>query len=93
VVKRPVTGWGTPPDLLALQLKFTEGMYSNDNFNLTKNNYVLNMNEVLKNCTIEGSHKLTLWSESPSRQKYEIKLKNFDQRDFSKVLEIMQWKE
>ena len=54
-------GWGKT-ERLALQLKFTEEMYSNDSFNLKKNNYVLNLREALKSCKIEGSNRITLWS-------------------------------
>jgi hypothetical protein len=70
-------------------LKFVEAIYSNDAFK--KENYILNMNNALKTCTIEGSTKITLYSEDSSKQRSSILLKNFDQKDYSRVLEILNW--
>jgi hypothetical protein len=52
-------GWGKK-NKIAIDLKFTEAIYSNDAFK--KENYILNMKEVLKSCTVEGSTKITLFS-------------------------------
>lgn len=49
------------------------------------------MNNVLKKCTIEGSTKITLYSEDSQKQRSSILLKNFDQKDYSRVLEILNW--
>ena len=68
-------------------------MYSNDSFDLKKNNYTLNMKEALKNCTIEGSNKITIWDKQSNAQKTSILLSGFDQKDYSKVLEILKWEE
>jgi hypothetical protein len=54
-------GWGKK-EKLAVSLKFTEAIYSNDSFDQKKNNYILNMKEALKSCTIEGSTKISLYS-------------------------------
>lgn len=60
VVERSL-GWGQK-EQLALHLKYSETMYSNDSYNLKKNNYSINIREVLKSCTLDGSNKITLWT-------------------------------
>lgn len=63
-------------------------MYSNDSFN--KENYFFDMKKALKNCIIEGSHKVTLFTEDNGK-KSSILIKNFDQKNYSKVMEIIKW--
>ena len=70
-------------------MKFVEAIYSNDAFK--KENYIMNMNNVLKTCNIEGSTKITLYSDDSNKQRSTILLKNFDQKDYSRVLEILKW--
>ena len=83
-MERPL-GWGKT-EQLALNLKYSESMYSNDSFNLKKNNYTINIREALKNCTLDGSNKITLWTEDRQKQKHSVNLKNFDQKDYSRAL-------
>jgi hypothetical protein len=64
-------------------------MYSNDSYK--KENFILDMKKILKNCQIEGSHKVTLYSEDSKRS--SILVKNFDQQNYSKVMEIIKWEE
>jgi hypothetical protein len=59
-------------------------MYSNDSFK--KDNYVLDMKSILKNCSIEGSHKITLYTEDRNKKRSSILIKNFDQKNYSKVM-------
>lgn len=66
-------------------------MYSNDSFK--KENYVLDMNKILKNCSIEGSHKVTLYTDDNKNKRSSILIKNFDQKNYSKVMEIIKWDE
>ena len=47
----------------------------------------------MKNCTLDGSNRLTLWTKDKKKKTHSIALKNFDQKDYSKALEIMNWKE
>ena len=72
----------------AVLLTYSEAMYSNDAFQ--KDNYQLNMKEALKNCIIEGSTKVTLYEEL-NKDKKSILVKNFDQKNYSKVMEIIKW--
>lgn len=65
-------------------------MYSNDAFQ--KDNYQLNIKDALKNCIIEGSTKVTLYEEL-NKEKKSILVKNFDQKNYSKVMEIIKWDE
>ena len=66
-------------------------MYSNDSF--SKENYHLDMKAILKRCTIEGSTKVTLYSENKQKQRSSILIKNFDQKDYSRVMEVIKWEE
>ena len=70
-------------------MKFTEPIYSNDTFNMKKDNYKINMNDALKRCMIEGSSKITLGEG----EKNTILLKNFDNKDYSRVLDVLSWTE
>lgn len=83
-------GWGKK-EKVAVSLKFTEAIYSNDAFDPKKNNYILNMKEVLKSCNIDGSTKIALYSDGANNQRSTILLRNFDQKDYSRVLEILSW--
>jgi hypothetical protein len=66
-------------------------MYSNDSFK--KENYILDMKTILKKCFIEGSHKVTLYTEDKNKQRSSILIKNFDQKNYSKVMEVIRWDE
>lgn len=74
----------------AVHLSYSEAMYSNDAFQ--KDNYQLNIKDALKNCIIEGSTKVTLYEEL-NKEKKSILVKNFDQKNYSKVMEIIKWDE
>jgi hypothetical protein len=69
-------------------------MFSNDSFDLQRNNYTFNLKEILKNCTIEGTTKVTLNSYNKSKvATATISIKNFDQKDYSKAVEVLKWEE
>jgi hypothetical protein len=68
----------------AVHLTYSEAMYSNDAFQ--KNNYQLNMKDILKSCTIEGSTRVTLYSDDRNKKRSSILIKNFDQMNYGKVM-------
>ena len=63
-------------------------MYSNDTMDISKDNYHLSFNDALKHGTITGSSKIVL-----SDGKSKISLKNFDQKNYAKVMQIFKWEE
>lgn len=61
-------------------------MYSNDSF--SKENYTVDVNKVLRHGKIEGSTKISINEGNKS-----VLVRNFDQKDYSRVMEIIKWEE
>lgn len=61
-------------------------MYSNDSF--SKENYTVDVNKVLRYGKVEGSTKISINEGNKS-----VLVRNFDQKDYSRVMEIIKWEE
>lgn len=59
-------------------------MYSNDSF--SKENYAIDVNKVLRNGNVEGSTRISITEGDKS-----VLVRDFDQKNYSKVMEIIKW--
>lgn len=79
---------------MALLLKYKETIFSNDSYDLNRSNYTINLTEILKTCSFTGTSKITLNSYDKNKiNTGSIYIKSFDQKDYSKAVEVLKWDE
>jgi hypothetical protein len=73
-------------------MKFTEAIYSNDEFDLGKNNYQFNLKRLLKFCSIDIKRSIGIGDKL--KPTFEgLLINGFDQSNYERVIEVLNWDE